>query len=1042
MQDNDFPKTGPEAIEYALSQVDPEKLEQSARETLREGKKSKRAEAVKILRITEGLKRNGQKPSDFMIHKVPVIPTQYRPFAAQGDTLIPGDENVLYKDTIDIINAYKDEASMFGEKNAGAARLAMYDSVKSLYGYGEPVKAKTKSKGIEGYLKKIVGRTAKLSYAQRRLFSRTQDNVGRSTITVDPDYGMDDIGLPRDLAYPMYAPYIQRRLKGKGFTDAEALRHTKDRTPDAERALIEEMRVRPVLSSRAPAWHKHSIIAQKPHLVDGSSIVTNPYTAAGQGADYDGDQQIGDVRCCFSINALRKADANLLSDIKNNSLHSPCPAVQSFCSEDKGTPNNMYKDTQINMKYSTGWVTIDLSDFPHGELINTNKKNGYDIEFYSVPEGTYVPAYDESTGKIVPAEVSAWSIHRGREVEIVTLADGYQIYTDDDPRAVYGVERLASSLVPSRFTPTEALHKNVLVPMDPESSPAATDKTMYYDMQACELCEEKRNEFTVELDYNFGQVIGCMCGDGWIDFSVDVPRTNLADKEYHNAYFVLEYFRNTVLPGCSIASVPHEKRDDCCGVGVTHTYYHKNKGIVSRALKALIGEDSVDGKRGALDKHFPRWYAVANKNFLRGLINGLVATDGTISVVKAKQKNKPQLMIAITSTSLRMMREAKRTLAILGVPSTITPSKTTIAGNTAWALTISSPAAKKHNLFAECCMKRKAQTFIDAEVSMEANAIRLDYVPFPVCISNRTVPYFKVVKISKSYREQHPELSDEDWKERVNQSCFAAELRIDAEHGYITRAKAKRILEKLPSIDADRKAAYDAGAAIMSSNKTDSKGRLQFSAETRDALYAAVDVLIPDADEEHLEEKNKAKELISGAVRKSYLREEAYKAVETIFSNYDYCDIAHCDLIENWARLVNSTTKWMPITKLEKTGQVEVGYDLTVPGYETFVNGDGVILSNTVNVHVPASDAAVKEAMEQLMPSQQPFSDRVAGKLVPLPKQEQVLGLYAAATAPATPPVHFNSKEEAIAAIRQGKVKLSDDIDYPGMDQDVGFVRS
>ena len=119
---------------------------------------------------------------------------------------------------------------------------------------------------------------------------------------------------------------------------------------------------------------------------------------------------------------------------------------------------------------------------------------------------------------------------------------------------------------------------------------------------------------------------------------------------------------------------------------------------------------------------------------------------------------------------------------------------------------------------------------------------------------------------------------------------------------------------------------------------------------------------------------------------------------------------------------------WVPIESVEKTGQVETGYDLTVPGYETFMNSDGVILSNTINVHVPSSDEAVKEAYEKLMPSKTPFSDRVEDKVVPLQKQEQILGLYTAATAPATKPVVFDTEEQAIRAIRRGEVPLSADV--------------
>lgn len=62
------------------------------------------------------------------------------------------------------------------------------------------------------------------------------------------------------------------------------------------------------------------------------------------------------------------------------------------------------------------------------------------------------------------------------------------------------------------------------------------------------------------------------------------------------------------------------------------------------------------------------------------------------------------------------------------------------------------------------------------------------------------------------------------------------------------------------------------------------------------------------------------------------------------------------------------------------------------------------------------------------MPSTTPFSNREEGKIVPLPKQEQILGLYTAATAPATQSFTFDTENEAIDAIRRGKVPLSADV--------------
>ena len=53
---------------------------------------------------------------------------------------------------------------MFGEENAGQATLDLYDSIRAISGYGDPVKQKTAQKEIKGFLKKIVGKTSKQSF--------------------------------------------------------------------------------------------------------------------------------------------------------------------------------------------------------------------------------------------------------------------------------------------------------------------------------------------------------------------------------------------------------------------------------------------------------------------------------------------------------------------------------------------------------------------------------------------------------------------------------------------------------------------------------------------------------------------------------------------------------------------------------------------------------------------------------------------------------------------------------------------------------------
>ena len=106
------------------------------------------------------------------------------------------------------------------------------------------------------------------------MIAKTMDNVGRSTVVVNPELGIDEIELPTDIAFTMYAPYIQRRLKRMGMKDADAVRAVKDRTDYALHALKAELKVRPVIYSRAPAWHKFSINAGNVVLTDGDAIGT------------------------------------------------------------------------------------------------------------------------------------------------------------------------------------------------------------------------------------------------------------------------------------------------------------------------------------------------------------------------------------------------------------------------------------------------------------------------------------------------------------------------------------------------------------------------------------------------------------------------------------------------------------------------------------------------------------------------------------------------------------------------------------------------
>lgn len=282
-------RTGPQAILEALRRLDPDKLREHAMQQIKSGKITQRDRGVKMLNALEGLKRNNLKPEELMISRVPVLPPAFRPFAMLGNTYVPGDANELYQDLFKHRNLHKETLASLGERGAGETRLNMLNTVRALYGYGDPVSPKLKERAPAGYLGQILGTGPKHSFVIRKLLSKPLDNVGRSVITVDPDMDMNHVSIPRDMAWSSYGSMVQRRLVRSGMGHRDAIMAVKDRTRDADLALQQEMKERPLLISRAPAWHKFNYMGSYAKVHDGDHIAVNPYIMAGHGADVDGD---------------------------------------------------------------------------------------------------------------------------------------------------------------------------------------------------------------------------------------------------------------------------------------------------------------------------------------------------------------------------------------------------------------------------------------------------------------------------------------------------------------------------------------------------------------------------------------------------------------------------------------------------------------------------------------------------------------------------------------------------------------------------------
>lgn len=283
--------SGPEAIAKALKQIDLDREIEQTRTLIRDGARSQRDRAVRRLGYLLAAKKHNLHPGDWVLDKVPVLPPAFRPVGQMGATEIPlvADANYLYRELWEANENLRQMRKLLGPQHVADERAALYNAFRAVVGLADPVHPKLREKRVQGILASIFGSSPKFGTVQRKLISSTVDNVGRAVIVPDPDYDMDQVGIPEDKAFDVYGRFVARRLVRRGLPLAKALEHVRDRTELARSALLEEMRERPVIVNRAPVLHRYGILALKPQLVKDHTMHINPLVLKGLNADFDGD---------------------------------------------------------------------------------------------------------------------------------------------------------------------------------------------------------------------------------------------------------------------------------------------------------------------------------------------------------------------------------------------------------------------------------------------------------------------------------------------------------------------------------------------------------------------------------------------------------------------------------------------------------------------------------------------------------------------------------------------------------------------------------
>jgi DNA-directed RNA polymerase subunit beta' len=154
----------------------------------------------------------------------------------------------------------------------------------------DPVQPQLQQKNVEGILSQLFGKgSPKYGFFHRRVLGTNLDMTGLSVITPNPSLRLNEVGLPEELAWDLYEPFIIRNLVQQNVPAVAAARAVEQHSPLAYTALKKVIGQRPVLINRAPTLHKYSILAMWPVLTKGHTLQIPPTIVKPLNADFDGD---------------------------------------------------------------------------------------------------------------------------------------------------------------------------------------------------------------------------------------------------------------------------------------------------------------------------------------------------------------------------------------------------------------------------------------------------------------------------------------------------------------------------------------------------------------------------------------------------------------------------------------------------------------------------------------------------------------------------------------------------------------------------------
>ncbi|NBK23962.1 MAG: hypothetical protein EOM68_18265, partial [Spirochaetia bacterium] len=580
-----------------LSTINPKVGIANALQVVRSGKGAKRDKAVKQLRYYTAMDRQGVTPDDFMLDRIPVLPPRFRRVTESGGMMMIPDANYLYKAMKDTTDDYVQakEAGLPPDALA-AGRLGVYDAFKAITGLGDPTMKALQEKEVGGLLKWVFGKgSPKFGGFQRSVVGGKLDVSGRAVIDIDPSLRLDEVGLPEGQAWGLYRDFTIRKLAQAGMPVLQATKEVVNKSARAKEMMKRVMNERPLIMTRAPALHKFSVVALKPKLIEGHTLMLNPVIEGPLNADVDGN-------CCDFDTEI------ILQSALNN------PVFEAIVSsmEKRGMKKTLTGDTEmltsksmvmIREKGKRAIYVGPIGEVPRiGDPIKD--KNGADV--YRFPDGVKILSFSDKDASFGWHDVTSLTVESDSEAVEVEIGNETVIVSPNESLAVF--DRLEGGLKKAR--PVESI--GAFVPKMKQSS----------------------LPFGKEGNFDMGWLHGSFIGDGWLSGNY-VGFTKMEERKRARFIEVLEKV---------IGRKPNWR--EYAGKAGDNKYadsvkvHFNDPGVVAHFndynfynWDSAVGndEDGRTGERSALHKQVPPEMIInGTEEYLWGVLSGLIDTDGSI----------------------------------------------------------------------------------------------------------------------------------------------------------------------------------------------------------------------------------------------------------------------------------------------------------------------------------------------------------------------------------------------------------------------------